>query len=209
MTLTIHKHTEPFPHLIVQNMYTDEELNLIWQELDFLTHSSKLEEPGVYGGAAKNSLGEYQSNAKVLVLDQVYQKREYSNILTVNRKLFTDGFLQIYSELSPELKLVPIVNGDATKIRYYQNEEFFNPHHDEPGCYTALSYFYREPKQFSGGELFFPLHNYEFDCEHNSMILFQGYLQHGVKKVKTDEKPFSGNSRYCMTQFLHHLLQPI
>jgi Rps23 Pro-64 3,4-dihydroxylase Tpa1-like proline 4-hydroxylase len=185
-------------------MYTEDELRLIWQELEFLTYSSKLEEAGVYAGAAKNHVGEYQSNAKVLLLDSVYQKREYSNILTVNRKLFTDGFLQIYSELSPELKFVSLVNGDVTKIRYYQDGEYFNPHSDMFHCYTALSYFYKEPKQFSGGELFFPLHDYEFDCEHNSMILFQGYIEHAVKEVKIDEIPFSGNSRYCMTQFLYH-----
>ena len=205
MTLTIHKHIEPFPHLIVRNMYTDEELDLIWQELDFLTYSFKLSDPSEYLGA-KDALGNYLSNAKALRLETVYQKREYSNILNVNRKLFKDGFTQLFSELSPDLKFVPLVNVDTTKIRYYQNGEFYDPHTDYAYPCLSLSYFYREPKQFSGGELFFPSHNYEFDCLHNSMIMIPGYVEHGVKMVKTDEVPYSGNSRYCMTQFLFNNL---
>jgi len=184
-------------------MYTEEELNLIWQELDFLTHPSKLAGPEDYSGA-KNSFGEYFSNAKALILDTVYQKREYSNILTVNRKLFTGGFTQIFSELSVDLKFSSIVNSDITKIRYYQNGEYYRPHTDHWFVALSTSYFYREPKQFSGGELFFPSHDYEFDCAHNSMILFPGYVEHGVNEIKTDENLYSGNSRYCMTQFLSH-----
>jgi Rps23 Pro-64 3,4-dihydroxylase Tpa1-like proline 4-hydroxylase len=184
-------------------MYTDEELDLIWQELDFLTYSSKLWDPCKYGGA-KNALEEYLTNAKALVLDIVYQKRVYSNILTINRKLFTDGYTQIFSELSPDLKFIPNVNLDTTKIRYYQNGEYYRPHTDYTLAALSLSYFYREPKQFSGGELVFPSHNYEFDCSHNSMILIPGYVEHGVNKIKTEETPYSGHSRYCMTQFLSH-----
>jgi Rps23 Pro-64 3,4-dihydroxylase Tpa1-like proline 4-hydroxylase len=186
-------------------MYTDEELGLIWQELDFLTHSSKLEDPSVYLGA-KDSLGNYLTNAKALRLETVYQKREYSNILNVNRKLFREGFTQLFSELSPDLKFIPLVNTDTTKIRYYQNGEYYNPHTDHLHAALSISYFYREPKQFSGGELFFPPHDYEFDCLHNSMIMFPGYVEHGVKMVETGENPYSGNSRYCMTQFLFNNL---
>ena len=203
MTPVIEKLAHPFPHLIVRNMYTEQELDLIWQELNFLTYSSKLTGPENYLGA-QNDLGEYLSNAKALFLDTVYQKREYSNILTVNRKLFNGGFTQFFSELSPDLKFIPLVNYDITKVRYYQNGEYYKPHIDHKFAALSLSYFYRNPKQFSGGELFFPPYDYEFDCTHNSMILFPGYVEHGVKEVKTDENPYSGGSRYCMTQFLSH-----
>ena len=186
-------------------MYSEEELRLIWQELDFLTYSSKLADPSVYLGA-KDSLGNYLSNAKALLLDSIYTQREYSNILTINRKLFKEGYIQLFSELSPHLKYTPSVNSDITKLRYYQNGEYYKPHTDFGYPCLSLSYFYREPKQFSGGELFFPSHGYEFDCSHNSMILFPGYVEHGVKMVETDEIPYSGNSRYCMTQFLFNNL---
>ena len=33
---------EPFPHLVFHNFYTDEELDLIWEELNFYTRPKKL-----------------------------------------------------------------------------------------------------------------------------------------------------------------------
>ena len=33
---------EPFPHLVFHNFYTDEELDLIWEELNFYTKPKKL-----------------------------------------------------------------------------------------------------------------------------------------------------------------------
>ena len=35
-------YVEPFPHLIYHNFYDDEELELIWEELKFLTKPNKL-----------------------------------------------------------------------------------------------------------------------------------------------------------------------
>jgi len=199
----VYQFKEPFPHLIVENMYTDEELALIWQELEFLTYFQKLSDPEEYKGA-KNSLGEYLTVAKALELDTVYNNRNFSNILTVNRKLFSDGYTNLFSELAEHLKFVPFVNLDHTKIRYYENGEFYDAHVDCEYLCIALSYFYKSPKMFSGGELFFPDYDFEFSCDHNSMIMIPGYIKHGVKQITTQEKPFSGNSRYCMTQFLHY-----
>ena len=34
--------TDPFPHAIFYNFYNDDELKLIWKELDFYTEPGKL-----------------------------------------------------------------------------------------------------------------------------------------------------------------------
>ena len=36
-TLQAKAYTDPFPHLIIRNFYNEEELKLIWEELNFLT----------------------------------------------------------------------------------------------------------------------------------------------------------------------------
>ena len=36
---------KPFPHLILENFYNEEELNLVWEELKFYTKPGKLLEP--------------------------------------------------------------------------------------------------------------------------------------------------------------------
>ena len=39
------KNYEPFPFLEIENMYDDNQLKLIWQELEFLNQSDKFEGP--------------------------------------------------------------------------------------------------------------------------------------------------------------------
>ena len=74
----------PFPHLIFHNFYNDEELDLIWEELNFYTKPDKLLDVKEYLGVVD------KTNAKAIYLDVVYPKkfRKLSNILTVNRKIF-------------------------------------------------------------------------------------------------------------------------
>ena len=84
LNLTLFK--EPFPHIIVDNFYDEEELQLIWEELNFYTKPGKLVEAKDYGGVIGFT------SAKALILDEIYQDhsknggknwRTMSNILKV------------------------------------------------------------------------------------------------------------------------------
>ena len=80
-------HTSPFPHVIINNFYNDEELKLIWQELDFYTQPNKLVPAKDYGGIVGST------NALALQLDNLYVgRREVSNILTLNQSYLTRKF---------------------------------------------------------------------------------------------------------------------
>ena len=41
-TLEVTKFESPFPHLIVEDFYDEEELDLIWEELNYYTKPGKL-----------------------------------------------------------------------------------------------------------------------------------------------------------------------
>ena len=193
---------EPFPHLIVENMYTEEELKLIWEELEFLNKPEKLQDPENYG--ASKTEEKYNTNAKAIVLDWAYSNRNTSNILKINRKLF--NYSKIYSELSPYHIKFLYCNWDITKIRYYHDKEFYLPHCDAKFDTLACTYFYKEPKKFNGGELFFPEYEYTVECKNNSCIIFPSYFMHGVSEVKiSDQNYYSGFGRYCMIQFTNVL----
>ena len=56
----------PFPHLIIKNFYNEQELDLIWEELNFYTKPNKLLEAEYYGGVVD------ATNAKAIILDEVY-----------------------------------------------------------------------------------------------------------------------------------------
>ena len=62
---------EPFPHLILHNFYNKEELDLIWEELNFYTTPGKLLEAKDFGGIVD------ATNSRAIMLDQVYN--DYSS----------------------------------------------------------------------------------------------------------------------------------
>jgi hypothetical protein len=193
----------PFPHLTIENFYNDEELELIWEELNFYTKSNKLLPTEKYGGVVGFT------ESKGLMLDDIYKNhgedknyRNISNILTVNRKLFTSGVLDVFSEIHDCCCIANKSNHDITKVRYYHDGEGYKPHTDKGFQFLAFSYFYKEPKKFEGGQLYFPKYDYEIPCDNNSMIIFPGWVEHGVREVSIKESDyFDGYGRYAITSF--------
>ena len=189
---------KPFPHIIFHNFYTEEELNLIWEELDFLTKPDKLFNVKEYKGVVG------YTEAKAIQLDTVYQgkNRKLSNILNVTRKVFEKDVLEAFSSISDCCSLAKHCNYDVTKVRYYHNNDQYKPHIDMLWNFLAFSYFYREPKRFSGGNLLFPKYDYEYPCDNNSLIILPSYVEHGVQEVKIDNSDyFDGMGRYAITHF--------
>jgi hypothetical protein len=86
------KNYDPFPFLEIENMYSEDELKLIWQELEFLNQSDKLEKPEETGSASVN--GEILKKNTGLYLDDLYKTRNISNILTVNKNLFVTTYFR-------------------------------------------------------------------------------------------------------------------
>ena len=170
---------EPFPHIVFHNFYTDEELDLIWEELKFYTKPNKLFDVEDYMGVVG------YTKAKALHLDSVYKdkNRVLSNILEVSRKVFDKQILEPFCNLHDSCSVAEQSNYDITKVRYYHNGDFYKPHKDISFDFLAFSYFYKEPKKFEGGNLIFPKYNYEFNCEHNSLIMMPSWVEHGVKEV--------------------------
>ena len=60
-TLQITLYANPFPLMVVENFYNEEELGLIWEELNFYTKPGKLLDAKGYGGIVDHT------NAKALL----------------------------------------------------------------------------------------------------------------------------------------------
>ena len=189
---------EPFPHIIFHNFYNEKELELIWEELDFYTKPGKLVETKDYGGVVG------YTNAKALWLDKLYgiKYRNVSNILQVNRKVFEKEILEAFANVHDSCSIAATCNYDCTKIRYYHDGDKYDPHVDSTVQFLGFSYFYREPKRFEGGELFFPDYDYTYSCDNNSLIMMPGWVRHGVTEIKIkDSDYFQGFGRYAITSF--------
>lgn len=193
----------PFPHLIIENIFDNHELQVIWQELDFLTYNNKFDSP-FETHSARDDFGNLLKSNGGIFLDSCYYKREISNILTVNRKILQKDILQEFANLSFGYKQILHCNSDHTLISYYENADYYLPHIDK-SLFTILTWFYKKPKSFQGGELYFTEYDYEIKIKNNMTLFFPSYLEHSVTKVEMiyNYSEFSGYGRYCMTQFLH------
>jgi Rps23 Pro-64 3,4-dihydroxylase Tpa1-like proline 4-hydroxylase len=183
--------SEPFFHSIVYDFYNPEEEKLIWQELEFLNKLGKLLPPSETGDAnsSPNKVGVF--------LDRLYKNNEnFSNILTVNRKIFKIKHLL---SKNPFSRYLTIIDKDLTMVSYYEDESYYLPHHDSY-ILSSVTTFWRKPKMFSGGQLGFVEYNYFPEMDHNTMILFPSYERHEVSEIQMEEND-GINGRYTINQF--------
>lgn len=188
----------PFPHVIVNNFYSEDELVDIKHELKFLTKPGKLIPPGTMHG------GGGHTTHKAIGLEEIYSNKKVSDILTIFKKKYDKNFVDTIVEKFPTFKKLQHINSRITKVRYYYDGEGYPSHMDYTRDFIALSYFHSHPKKFTGGELHCTEFNYTLDCSDNTFILLPFYAAHEVIEVKiSEDNYYSGNGRYCVSQFLN------
>ena len=190
---------EPFPYILIDDFYNQSELDGIWEELDYLCNPKRMGRSSIVRGAATIE-GQLIKNTWDMFLDRFFTSRDSSNILEVNRKLVDQ---EIYKNHSHWLfNHLDALNEDTTQILYYENNDEYKPHRDLARL-TGITWFYREPKKFTGGNLRFPRFDMEIECKHNRVIVFPSSIHHGVGKVGMEEKDMGKKlGRFTMTQFL-------
>jgi hypothetical protein len=202
--LIIELKQEPFPHAIIRNFYNEKELSLIWRELDFYTSPSKLVDAMDLGGATDPLTKEPLPKHYGVELDFIHgNKREMSDILTLNRKIFDASITNAICELSPLIWDLKQVNVDFTKIKYYEDGEYYKSHVDN-ARFTFLTYLYKEPKAFTGGDLHFEEFNYTIPIENNCVVFMKGCVKHASTELKMNDytkEKCSGYGKYTITQF--------
>lgn len=190
---------KPFPYLKIRNYYSPEELQLIWQELDFLTHPQKLQPPPKTGQTNPN-----MKHNHGIFFDELYQNRVFSNILKVNRKTFTAEIFKLYAGLHEMYENVFLINQDSTLLSYYENNGYYKSHSDTASI-TSLQWFFKEPKKFKGGDLVLTKYNEVIPVENNMMVMFPSFLKHEVTAIEMDAEycGYKGYGRYCLSQFMN------
>ena len=193
-----------FPYIIIDELYDNQELSLIWEELLFLCYPYKIKRSSSDRGGAVLD-GKLLKNNNSIYLDDFYQNREYSNILRVNRKIFKH-FSEIFFNHDSWFYKNISFSLDNTQISYYEDNDNYESHQDR-SMVTCLTWFYKEPKMFEGGNLFFPNYNLEIEVLNNRMIIFPSHIFHSVDMVKMDKSNQNKKyGRFCISQFLQNLM---
>lgn len=199
----------PIPHVIIENYFDDNELKRVWAEIDFLTSDAKLGTPKETGTAYKPIDNPTDGVKKALTkqnrgiwLDETYSKREYSDILQCTRKHIDRSIMDALSSYHFVFDYLKHSKFDATLLSYYQNSDNYFPHFDASAI-SCVTWLYKEPKSFEGGEFIFSDSNYKIPVLNNHMIIFPSIVRHSVDPVTMldNMEPFSGYGRYSITQF--------
>jgi hypothetical protein len=198
-----HHHAQnKLDYLYRENFFTEKELALIWKELEFLNNTSILESPVDTGTAFLNNSSIPSKKNSGIFLDRVFlDYSKHSSIYKCVTKIF-QGLTYEYANLSFHNTPILHITRSNILLSYYEHGDSYEEHHDI--CVvTCLFWFYKYPKQFSGGELFFPQFNKTFPPKNNSLIMFPSHAKHLVKPVEI-EKQYRGKGfgRYCVTLFL-------
>ena len=102
----------------------------------------------------------------------------------------------------PTFKMLRVSTNDATLISYYENADYYKGHIDH-ATLTALTYFYEEPKHFTGGDIYLREYDITLECVHNRTYLIPSLVEHEAKEIRmADEYLSKGLGRFCMAQFL-------
>ncbi len=206
MKITNSNELDKFPYVLVDDFYNEQELTEIWEELDYICSPKRMNRAAIENGGAWDR--DVYGNKQLLKynwtmwLDPFFsQNREHSNILSVNRKLFSN--MNLFED-HPHWLIndVDALQKDYSQIAYYEDSDVYKVHRDYSRL-TCLTWFFREPKKFTGGNLQFPLFDIEIECKNNRMIIFPGAVPHAATKVFMEEEHMGQKlGRFVMVQLL-------
>jgi len=191
-----HSFNEPFPILLIENVFSPDQLDVIWKELDYYCANDILLAPEDTGGAYKK--GKYVKQNSGLFLTDAWKGASYS---------------AINKHISPILQSFPHAdwvqdnkyfeefqfNKVSVLVSNYTDGDYYDAHRDL-SLATCCLWLYKEPKQFAGGEFSFTQYDVEIECKNNSMVIFPGLYKHQVSPVSGVKNPMDG--RFCISYFL-------
>lgn len=190
-------YTKPFEHLIIDDFFTEEELVKVWREIDFL--APKLASPAE-ARADIDEDGTYKKSGSGLILDLVYARRETSDILQINRKLFSLEVLETFGSLHPSYEHCKMCNFDNTLLNCYRNGDYYKSHKDI-AVFSTVTFMFREPKAFEGGDFVFTDYAHTVEAIPNRTVVFPGCISHEVTPLSTNTDDLQ-LARYSLANFM-------
>jgi hypothetical protein len=183
----------PLQYIMVDEVYSQEELKLIREELvQLLPHAIT---PKQLGTTAYNNIGELKKNCVSILLDDYYSKdRDKSNILRLNRKIYDPVLIKAGKSLNAYYGSLEKINYDTTLINYYGDNERYLPHADLT-VLTAITTF--SIGEFTGGHFELTEYNEVIDFKDNRMVIIPGCVYHQAKPIQCQD----GSYRVSMAQF--------
>ncbi len=199
--------TNDFPYIIIDDVYTEKECEMILADYDRINEKGKLVDAS-YTNAAKNYDSEYQKSGKAGFWGRDINKEDFTDP-DIFHKVFNE---KIKTPLGVQLKTIAghpnwfFREHKYDKINvllsYYENDDFYKEHCDV-AFITCLTWHYQLPKKFEGGNFHFTKQKIEIESKYNRMLIFPSMIPHSVDKVILNEEDCQKRyGRYCFTHFI-------
>jgi hypothetical protein len=198
-------HNSPIPYVYIENLYTERELGLIYNELDFYQESSDVffDRNSSETMSATDDRGKNQKKNGGFFLHTLWQSakspigRFTSSIF--GPKVFHHESNYFFNQFAPQMT--------GFLVSYYESKDYYKPHRDLDVA-TLVIWVWKEPKKFSGGEFSFTdFPDVKYETANNCAVLFPGQYRHQVNPVQMDDDIGDeiGLGRYSFTLFLDHM----
>ena len=204
--MIIEKINNPGDILIAKEVFSSEEISIMWDEIKYY-YVRNFFYPPELTLSAKNDDGSLKKKNLSVFIDGLYnqESRRLSGILEFTEKrLLSKEIKNTMKEINPVHGIFSNANQHSTLLNYYENNDYYDYHADS-SVYSILTYLFKEPKYFSGGEIIFNINNNEIkiDIDNNMSIIFPSSYQHMVLPV-TMEKQYCNKmlGRFSIAQFV-------
>jgi hypothetical protein len=193
--------------VVIDNFYTEEQLKEIMLELKWLTKKSILKSEESLAPAKDDDTGLALTKKNGVFLENVFFNHNHSALIThTASNSVCDEVRDNLLSKNGLYNIMLYCNKRDHLLSYYENSQFYKFHRDA-SAFTILSYFYDEPKKFSGGDLLIQSYNSNrvatVDCIHNRVVIIPGASFHQANPIKSDSNTLNGNGRYCLGSFLN------
>jgi Rps23 Pro-64 3,4-dihydroxylase Tpa1-like proline 4-hydroxylase len=193
------KEYKKFGIIIIDNIFDQDELELIWKDIDLIYDQNFLKSPNETGTATNYFTGNYLKNNYGIYLDKLFRDGIIKHILPISEKFFSKEITDSVTNLGPVYHLYSQINSTGNLLSYYEDSHHYEPHIDQ-SVFTILTWLNKEPKRWTGGILKFTDMSVEVEPKNNRTLIFPSCFKHEVSPVSMPE-PKSGFGRFVITNF--------
>lgn len=186
--------------LIIDDCFSQEELQKIWTDIEYIEQNNLFKFPTQTGSAKDPLDGAVLKKNKAIFLDRLTNENKIFHILSITSKFFCVEIAEIFRQIHPGLSIFENLNYSHSLLSYYENEDYYKSHIDN-SVFTMLSWIYREPKCWTGGNLILNEYDIEIECKNNRTLIIPGSFFHSVETLNMIENQNCGMGRYCITTF--------
>ena len=171
--------------LIIDNWYSNDELKKVFVEMDYYMNLGL--DNLIRSEKDKSSARDYNGESKVKSYRFYVEPNIYSALYKYSYKYVFEEFKNMLQNETLFGGYFSNTRSNSIMVNYYENDKYYKSHKDV-SVITQLTWIYREPKMFTGGDLILTDMDETIECKNNRTIFFPGHYFHEVTEVKMKDE---------------------